>query len=135
MITLTGEYSGHKKCVIVHEQGAKIQTDAPKDNGGEGSLFSPTDLVAAALGSCVLTVMGLFAERHAIDLAGAKMKVTKEMTNIPVRRINRLVVIITLPAANIPESMREKLEKVGHSCPVHHSLHPDIDTTIQFIYE
>ena len=108
-------------------------TDAPVDNGGKGAAFSPTDLVATAIGSCMLTVMGLFAARNSIDLHGATATVTKEMIQQPVRRIGKLQVDIHLPiAADHPQ--RTELEKVALTCPVHESLHPEVLIPIAFHY-
>lgn len=134
MVAIDITYDGNKKCTLTHQEGAVIQTDAPKDIGGDASAFSPTDLVAAGLGSCIITTMAMFAERHGIDLAGARVHVTKEMATDPVRRIGRLATRVTLPAS-IPPEMRETLERVGHQCPVHKSLHPGIEAPIEYAYE
>jgi len=135
MVMMRGKYEGNKKCSFVHEEGGILKTDAPKDIGGEASAFSPTDLVGAALGACILTTMGMYAERHNIDINGTKVEVTKEMVKEPVRRIGKLNVKVTMSAAKTPEEMRPALERVGHMCPVHKSLHPDVDAPIEFIYE
>lgn len=134
MVAIDITYDGNKKCTLTHQEGATIRTDAPKDIGGEASAFSPTDLVAAALGSCIITTMAMYAERHNLDLAGARVHVTKEMATDPVRRIGRLATTVTLPSS-IPQDMRQTLERVGHQCPVHKSLHPDVDAPIEFVYE
>lgn len=110
-----------------------LPTDAPKDIGGDASAFSPTDLVAAALASCVLTTVAMYAERHDLDLAGMTAHVGKEMTPPP-RRIGRLPLTVRLPAS-VPAEMRPVLERVAHSCPVHASLHPDVQAPIEFLYE
>jgi uncharacterized OsmC-like protein len=133
MIKITGTYQGQKHCELIHGPSqAKIETDAPKDNNGKGELFSPTDLVGAALGSCVLTVMGIVAERDGISIDGAKVEVKKEMNTEP-RRIGRLTVKVSMPK-NIPLAARKKLEATAHHCPVHKSLHPDIHAPIEFSY-
>lgn len=134
MVKIDITYDGNKKCTLKHEEGAVIRTDAPKDIGGDASAFSPTDLVAAGLGSCIITTMAMFAERHGIDLAGARVHVTKEMVTEPTRRLGRLATTVTLPAS-VPQEMRETLERVGHQCPVHKSLHPDVDAPIEYVYE
>ncbi len=136
-VEIHGEYAGG---LAVHSQhgpsGTRLTTDAPVDNGGKGQSFSPTDLVATALGSCVLTILGLVADRHAIDLKGTRVHVTKEMVADPVRRIGSLHTRVTFPAGTVDEPpMRERLEKAARKCPVHQSLHPDIDAPIQFVYE
>ena len=132
-------YEGQLHCVATHgPSGAALATDAPVDNHGKGESFSPTDLVAAALGSCVMTVMGIVAERHQLDLSGTRIHVTKEMIQQPVRRIGRLAVTVTVPAektARLSEADRGKLESAGRHCPVHQSLHPDIDAPIKFVWQ
>lgn len=134
MLTIHVAYAGNKKCDLVHPEGPTLRTDAPKDIGGEASAFSPTDLVAAGLASCILTTIGMFAERHGLSIAGAKATVEKHMTTPPApRRIGRLPVVVTLPAS-IPADMRERLERVGHTCPVHASLHPEVDAPITYVY-
>ncbi|MCD6048068.1 MAG: OsmC-like protein [Gammaproteobacteria bacterium] len=135
MTKMKAVYQGHLNCQIIHEQsGAKIETTAPKDNGGNGDKFSPTDLFAASLASCMLTVMGLAAKKHQINMDGATAEIEKEMVVAPVRRIGKLSVSLHLPAG-IPVDKRELLEAAAHHCPVHHSLHPEIEVSVQFIYE
>ncbi|MGO8672180.1 MAG: OsmC family protein [Capsulimonadaceae bacterium] len=133
MVEIEARYDGSKKCTLDHAEGARIGTDAPRDIGGDASAFSPTDLVAAALASCILTTMAMFAERHGLDLTGIRAHVSKDM-NVSPRRIRSLPVTVTLPES-IPADFRETLERVGHLCPVHASLHPDIDAPIEFRYE
>ena len=132
MVEIDVKYTGGKKCHLVHQEGAELDTDAPRDIGGDASAFSPTDLVAAGLASCILTTIAMWGERHDIDLTGSTAHVGKEMGGSP-RKIARLPVSITV-AGNVPEEMRERLEKVAHSCPVHASLHPDIDAPMTFTY-
>jgi putative redox protein len=135
MLTISVRYSGSKKCDLSHPNGTTIRTDAPKDIGGDASAFSPTDLVAAGLASCILTTMAMFAERHNLDLTGASAAVEKHMSAPPApRRIARLPVVVTIPAAAVPAEMRERLERVGHACPVHASLHPEVDAPIEYRY-
>jgi putative redox protein len=134
MVEIKVRYSGSKKCDLQHPEGATLRTDAPKDIGGDASAFSPTDLVASGLASCILTTMAMFGERHGIDLTGATATVEKHMSQPPApRRIARLPVVVTLPAS-VPADMRERLERVGHTCPVHASLHPEVDAPITYIY-
>ena len=132
MVEIDVRYDGSKKCSLTHQEGATLKTDAPKDIGGDASAFSPTDLVAAGLASCILTTLAMYAERHGLNLTGITAQVGKEMSASP-RRIGRLPVTVTLPAS-IPEDIRATLEKVGYSCPVHASLHPDVDAPIEFRY-
>ncbi len=134
MVSIAVRYSGNKKCDLVHPEGATLRTDAPKDIGGEASAFSPTDLVAAGLASCIITTIAMFAERHGLSVAGASATVEKHMSVPPSpRRIARLPVAVSLPAS-IPADMRERIEKVGYACPVHASLHPEVDAPITYTY-
>ncbi|TWU49633.1 OsmC family protein [Rubripirellula reticaptiva] len=130
------EYAGNLRCDAVHgPSGMKLHTDAPTDNGGLGSSFSPTDLVATALGSCVMTILGLVAQRHELDLTGTRVHVEKEMVADPVRRIGSLRTVVTVPAGVlIDQAMRTRLETAARKCPVHQSLHTDIDAPIDFVY-
>lgn len=132
MVEIDVRYEGHKKCSLRHQEGISLQTDAPKDIGGDASAFSPTDLVAAGLASCILTTIAMWAERHEMDLTGMTAHVGKEMQASP-RRIGRLPVTVTLPAS-VPADLRPVLERVGHACPVHASLHPDIEAPIEYRY-
>ena len=111
--------------------GAQLETDAPKDNAGRGEAFSPTDLVAAALGSCMLTVMGILAGRKGWSMEGARGRVEKHMVADPVRRIGRIAVEFSMPAG-IPEEARGPLERAAHTCPVHKSLHADMEIDVRF---
>jgi putative redox protein len=110
-----------------------LVTDAPVDNHGRGESFSPTDLVAAALGTCMMTVMGIVAERHSLSLDGMSVHVVKEMTTVPLRRIGRLVVRLTMPRG-LSGDDRSRLENAARTCPVHKSLHPDIEVPVEFVY-
>jgi putative redox protein len=136
-VEITAVYEGNLRCVATHGPSmAKVATDAPVDNGGSGAEFSPTDLVATALGTCVLTTMGLVAQRHQIDLSGMTVRVVKEMTQKPVRRIASLATEIVVPALAVADpSDRARLEAAANKCPVHASLHPDIDAPLTFRYE
>ncbi len=136
-VEVTAVYEGQLRCVATHgPSSATLATDAPVDNGGRGAEFSPTDLVATALGTCVMTTMGLVAARHEIDLSGMKVRVLKEMTQQPVRRIASLTTEVTVPMAAVTDpSMRDRLEAAARKCPVHASLHPDLNAPIEFRYE
>jgi putative redox protein len=134
MVVIELEYEGELHCRAVHgPSGMVLSTDAPKDNQGRGESFSPTDLVATALGSCILTVMGIMARSLGVDLAGTTATVEKEMANAPVRMIQRLTVKIHVPHS-VSEEHRQRLETAAHTCPVHQSLHPDVQKPIQFIW-
>lgn len=134
MVRIDVSYIGGKKCDLQHTEGHRLRTDAPKDIGGTASAYSPTDLVAAGLASCILTTIAMYAERHGLDITGARAEVEKHMTQPPApRRLGRLPVVVTLPAS-VPAEMRERLEKVGLACPVHASLHPEVDAPIEYRY-
>jgi putative redox protein len=134
MVPIKIEYQGDLHCQAVHgPSGTALTTDAPKDNQGLGESFSPTDLVATALGSCILTVMGIMARSLEIDITGTTATVEKEMATAPVRRIHKLAVKIHVPH-NLAEEQRLKLERAAHTCPVHKSLHPDVQMPIEFIW-
>jgi putative redox protein len=131
MVEISLDYEGELHTRARHgPSGSELETDAPKDNEGRGEAFSPTDLLATALGSCMLTVMGIVARRHEWDLAGARARVEKHMVVDPVRRVGRLVVEFSMPA--VPEKARAVLERTAHTCPVHQSLHPDIEVDVRF---
>ncbi len=133
MVRMQVTYQGDKHCELIHEPSqSRIETDAPKDNNGRGERFSPTDLMGAALGSCILTVMAIMAERDNIDLRGARASVEKEMYTNP-RRISKLVVNLHMPAG-VSRDYRKKLELAANTCPVHRSLHPEIESPIIFHY-
>ena len=132
MVEIAVVYTGGKKCALTHQEGPTLTTDAPRDIGGDASAFSPTDLVASGLAACILTTIAMWAERHALDVTGMTAHVGKEMQASP-RRIARLPVMVRIPAG-FPEDMRERLERIGHACPVHASLHPEIDAPIDYVY-
>jgi len=126
------EYTGSLHTELVHEpSGTRLETDAPRDNEGLGERFSPTDLVAAALASCVLTTMGIVAKRHAWAMEGASARVHKHMVTSPIRRIGRFEARFYMPAA-VPEEARSVLERAARTCPVHRSLHPDVELDLEF---
>ena len=132
MVKIGIEYSGDLHCVATHgPSGRSLETDAPVDNQGKGESFSPTDLVATALGACMATVMGIYAKRHEIDLRGMRVEVSKEMTQTPPRRIARLITEIWFP---VGVEKSEALERVALTCPVHGSLHSDVEKPIMFHY-
>ena len=134
MVEINIEYSGDLRCQSVHGPSeCKLITDAPVDNHGKGESFSPTDLVATALGSCVATIMGIYAQRNDLDLKGVKVRVEKHMSEDAPRRIVRLPVSIQMPAG-LEDKHRAALEKAASHCPVHQSLHPDIDSPLTFQY-
>ncbi len=129
-------YQGDLHCMATHGPSHQtLSTDAPVDNGGKGQFFSPTDLVATALGTCLLTIMGLVGNRNGWDLSGVKVHVVKEMVSNPVRRIGGLKATITMPKnQEFSTADRAKLENAAKACPVKQSLHPDIAIELTFVY-
>ena len=135
MVEITGRYVGDLRVEAVHgPSGASISLDAPKDHDGLGRSFSPTDLVATALGSCITTVIAIVAKRRGIDIGEPTFSTTKEMVADPKRRIGRLATTVHLPAS-ISEQDRTILERAAHTCPVHQSLGERVDAPIAFVYE
>jgi putative redox protein len=131
MVTITARYEGDLLTTATHgPSDAILRTDAPRDNEGQGRYFSPTDLVGTAMATCMLTIMGIVARRHGLDMTGATARVEKHMLQDP-RRIGRLPVVITVPGAFTHEQ-KNMLECAARGCPVHRSLHPDIDSPISF---
>jgi putative redox protein len=135
-VTIDVEYVGDLHCEAVHgPSGNRLVTDAPVDNGGKGETFSPTDLAATAFGTCLVTIMGIVARRHGWDLTGTRVRVLKEMTAVPMRRIGELTASIAVPAGRVTATAdRELLERAAETCPVRQSLHPDVKVTIAFEY-
>lgn len=133
-VRIEAAYQGDLRCQATHgPSGAVLLTDAPVDNQGKGESFSPTDLVATAMATCMMTIMGIFARRHEIDLRGTTVSVDKEMTQVPVRKISRLTCEIRVP---LPEDHphREALERAALTCPVHQSLAPDVEKPVRFVW-
>jgi putative redox protein len=129
-------YEGGLHCAAIHGPSRNtLATDAPVDNGGKGAAFSPTDLVATALGTCIVTVMGLVAQRNRLDIDGLQVQVIKEMTADPVRRIGSLKTRLVFPPGKpLSAPDRAKLEAAARACPVKQSLHPDVKTPLEFVY-
>ncbi len=134
MVKISTIYEGGLRCRATHgPSGTTLVTDAPTDNHGKGESFSPTDLVATAFGACMMTVMGIVAERHGVDLTGMKVETEKVMTAQPPRRIASLKTRLVIPLpADHPE--RARIEQAARACPVHASLHPDIDAAVEFTW-
>jgi len=125
-------YEGGLRCAVTHgPSGNQITTDAPVDNHGKGEAFSPTDLVAAATGACMVTILGIVAEREQVDVTGTTVVVQKEMSADTPRRISRLVIQISVPLST-DHCPRRKLEAAAMACPVKQSLHPDIAIEIDW---
>lgn len=132
MVEISIKYLGDLRCEARHEpSGTVITTDAPVDNEGRGESFSPTDLAATSLGACMLTIMGIAARKQGFDLGDTQVKVLKEMTPKPPRRIAKLTVVFTIPLPASHEK-RAMLEEAARSCPVHLSLHPEVVQDMRF---
>jgi len=131
MVEIRMSYEGDLRCRATHvPSSSTLTTDAPVDNQGKGESFSPTDLVATALGTCMMTIMGIAAARMSLDLRGMTAVVTKEMTPPP-RRIARLAVTITIPG-DFNDEQKQKLQNAAMTCPVHKSLHPEVAAPVEF---
>ncbi|MDB5261765.1 MAG: OsmC family protein [Adhaeribacter sp.] len=134
MSTVTTVYSGQLRTQATHNaSGNMLLTDAPLDNNGRGEAFSPTDLVCAALGSCMATIMGIVANRHSLNIEGTHIEITKLMAADP-RRITQIMLAFTVPGQNLSEKERAMLENAARTCPVALSLHPEIQQTVTFQY-
>lgn len=132
-VEITGNYVSGLKMELVHEpSGARQKTAAPLDNNGDGSSFSPTDLLAAALGSCAVTTMAIVAQREGIPFEGASFHIEKHMRGAP-RRVDRLPLRIRMPAG-LAEAQRTLLEEAARTCPVERSLLPEIEREFVFDY-
>lgn len=128
-------YKGDLRCECTHLQsGTVIETDAPTDNRGKGEKFSPTDTLCVSLATCIITTMGIKAADMNVKLQGTKIDVTKHMLNDP-RRIGKIEVFLHLPGSEISEKDRTILERVGETCPVKKSLHPDLVVETTYHWE
>lgn len=130
-------YEGDLRCVATHGPSRHtLPTDAPLDNGGRGAAFSPTDLVATALVTCMVTIMGMAAKRAGINMDGSRARVRKDMTTTGLRRIAQLTVTIAIPGGKtLSAQQRETLERAAATCPVKQSLHPDVKIVTEFSYQ
>ncbi len=127
-------YLGDLRTEAIHiKSGNKILTDAPPDNQGRGEFFSPTDLLATSLASCMLTIIGIASQTHNFNIDGATAKTTKIMGTDP-RRVIEILVDLTFPHNNYTEKERKIIEHATITCPVAKSLHPDIKQTISIKY-
>lgn len=132
MTTIKTIYLGDLRTENEHLQsGNKVITDAPCDNQGKGEFFSPTDMLATALGSCILTIMGIKARDNGIDIKGTRVDVTKIMASDP-RRVSEVIVEFTFPDKDYTNDEKQLVESVAGTSPVPLSLHPDLKQTIKF---
>jgi len=135
MPTIETIYLGELRTEATHLlSGTQLITDAPPDNQGKGASFSPTDLVATALGSCMVTVMGIAALTHRFNIDGTKLVITKIMTMESPRRIAEIVIDLTFPMEDYPDKVKKIIEFTVKNCPVALSLHPDIRQTVKLNY-
>jgi len=135
MTTIESSYRGELRTEARHLQSeTTLVTDAPVDNQGKGESFSPTDLVATGLASCMLTIMGIVAERHGWDLTRATASATKVMAADPVRRIARIEVTIRIPG-EFDRQARAALEKAAMGCPVHATLGDRVEMPVEFVWD
>ena len=134
MPTVKTSYLGDLRTESIHLQsGSQLVTDAPTDNMGKGEAFSPTDLLATATGTCMLTTMAIVAQRDGIELAGSSVEVTKIMSQTPPRKVARLEINLQLKTNIVlTEEQIKKLENTAHKCPVSLSLHPDLEQVVSF---
>jgi len=130
MVEISLVYEGGLHCTARHgPSGSRLDTDAPVDNRGRGETFSPTDLVATALASCMATLVGMLADDRGWNLSGMRLRVEKHMSTDAPRRIVRLPVRLEMPV-DLPLADRERVRRAAEGCPVRQSLHPDIDQTL-----
>lgn len=135
MVRIEATYDGSLRCTATHmPSGTKVITDAPVDNMGKGESFSPTDLVATALITCVMTTVAIVAERNGYEVGAMRAEVEKGMVADPKRRIGSLPVTLHMPAS-LSDEARRKLETAAKHCPVHESLGERLEAPITFVYE
>jgi putative redox protein len=135
-MTSTVIYEGDLRTVALHNaSGTRIETDAPVDNHGKGQRFSPSDLVATALGSCMLTIMGMKARDHDIDLKGTRIEIQKIMKTDP-RRISGISLTFHLPEKlHLSEKNKTILQRAAETCPVFYSIHPEIEVQVNYNWQ
>lgn len=135
METVHTIYLGELRTEATHLRSqVKIMTDAPPDNQGRGEYFSPTDLLAASLGSCMATLMGIASRTHQINIDGTELRITKIMASNP-RRVAEVQIDFEMPAIQYSEKEKAILVNAAETCPVALSLHPDLKQTIQFLWK
>lgn len=135
MVKIESIYEGELRCSSTHlPSGSKLITDAPVDNHGKGSAYSPTDLLATSLLTCVMTTMAIVAERNGIDLTGMRGSVAKHMTTTAPRRVAKLEIELHMPKS-LNEENRARMEATAKGCPVHRSLHPDVEEVLNIVYD
>jgi len=132
--TVNTTYLGELRTQARHvRSGVELITDAPPDNKGKGESFSPTDLLATALGSCMLTIMGIAAREHGFNIDGTDVKIWKIMVSDP-RRVGEVKIELTFPKNDFTDKEKKIIERSAFTCPVYLSLHPEMKKTIEFRY-
>ncbi|MEG2005028.1 MAG: OsmC family protein [Bilophila sp.] len=132
MPTVQATYLGDLRVECTHvASGTTLISDAPVDNNGKGEAFSPTDLCVSALAACAMTIIGIYGKNHNVDVVGTKIDVIKTMTANP-RRIGKIEVIFNMPDREFTEKQKTMIERAAHTCPVHLSLHPDVEQIFTF---
>ncbi len=132
MATVTAKYLGNLRVECTHSAtGTQIITDAPVDNHGKGEAFSPTDLCVTALASCAMTIIGIYGQSHGVDVTGTQIEVIKTMSANP-RRIGKIEVTFIMPDREYTDKQKTMIERAAKTCPVHLSLHPDIEQVMTF---
>lgn len=135
MVTSTIVYKGELSTTCRHEKsGSEITTDAPTDNNGLGRTFSPTDLLATALGSCMLTIMGIRANESGFDISESKAEVQKIMTSDP-RRVAEVQILIMVKDRGLSDAQKRVLEKAATTCPVAMSLSQELKQTVEILFQ
>ncbi len=135
MATATVRYLGNLRTECEHlASGTKIITDAPVDNKGKGEAFSPTDLCATALAACAMTIIGIYAQEHDVDVTGATVDVTKTMAANP-RRIASIDVVFNMPKKPYTDKQKTMMERAALTCPVHHSLGENVQQKFVFNWQ
>lgn len=127
-------YLGELRNEATHlRSGTRLITDAPVDNNGKGQSFSPTDLLSVALGTCMITIMGIVADRNSLNISGTKVQITKIMKENP-RRVGEIIVELTLPDNKLSQKEKTLLENAALTCPVAKSLSAELKQTVKFDY-
>lgn len=135
MVAIEGKFTTKHKCVLEHGPSkVVIETDAPRDNGGSGARFSPTDLLASSYGACMMTIMSLAADKMDVALEGSHFKVEKHMTKELPRKVEKLVLKFHLPRT-LEDGVRSELEERGKNCPVALTTSPEMSVDIAFLYD
>ena len=132
MITIKTIYEGNLRTKAIHQRSLnELITDAPVDNRGKGEAFSPTDLLATSLGSCMLTIMGIAANNHGFNMDGTEVEITKIMGSNP-RRVSEVIVELYFPQISYEKKVKKIIQNAAFTCPVSRSLHPNLKQTIIF---